>query len=94
MKKPLIAAALIAAAGWALAQDVMKVDAMKVVKPDTLTWRDNPNFPKGAQVVVLVGDPTKAGVFITRSKFPPTVTIKFRRTLIPFPTLSPSLPVA
>jgi quercetin dioxygenase-like cupin family protein len=31
---------------------------------------DNPMLPKGAQSVVLVGDPTKAGVFILRVKFP------------------------
>ena len=75
MKKLLIATALIALAGWALAQDALKVDSMKVVKPDTLTWKDNPSFPKGAKVVVLVGDPTKAGVFILRSKFPPNYQV-------------------
>ncbi len=53
MKKLLIAGVLIALAGWALAQDALKVDSMKVVKPDTLTWKDNPSFPKGAKVVVL-----------------------------------------
>jgi quercetin dioxygenase-like cupin family protein len=65
MKRLLIAAVLIALASSAFAQE-----AMKVFKPDTLTWKDNPMFPKGAQTVLLVGDPTKAGVFILRTKFP------------------------
>ena len=56
MKKLLSSVALIALAGSALAQD-----AVTMVKPDALTWKDNPNIPKGGQVAVLVGDPTKAG---------------------------------
>ena len=66
MKKLLTLAAVIAFAGLALAQD-----AVKVVKPDGLTWKDNPNIPKGGQVAVLVGDPTKAGeVIVQRVKLP------------------------
>src|SRR6266851_7712251 len=66
MKKLLTLAALIALAGSALAQD-----AVKLVKPDELTWRDNPALPKGGQVAVLVGDPAKAGgVVVQRVKFP------------------------
>src|SRR5438093_8645717 len=68
MKKLLIFATLITLAGLALAQDAMKVT---LVKPDALTWKDNPNIPKGAQVAVLLGDPTKAGeVIVQRVKFP------------------------
>ena len=68
MKKLLILAALIALAGSALAQDAMKVT---LVKPDALTWKDNPSLPKGAQNAVLLGDPTKAGeVVVTRVKLP------------------------
>jgi quercetin dioxygenase-like cupin family protein len=68
MKKLLILAALIAVAGSALAQDAMKVT---LVKPDALTWKDNPNLPKGAQSAALLGDPTKAGeVVVTRVKLP------------------------
>ena len=68
MKKLLILAALIAVAGSALAQDAMKVT---LVKPDALTWKDNPSLPKGAQNAVLLGDPTKAGeVVVTRLKLP------------------------
>jgi quercetin dioxygenase-like cupin family protein len=68
MKKLLIVATLIALAGLVWAQDIMKVT---LVKPDALTWKDNPNIPKGAQVAVLLGDPTKAGeVIVQRVKFP------------------------
>jgi quercetin dioxygenase-like cupin family protein len=55
-------------AGLVWAQDAMKVT---LVKPDALTWKDNPNLPKGAQVAILMGDPTKAGeVIVQRTKFP------------------------
>src|SRR5436309_885971 len=75
MKPFLIAVALIALATPALAQDALKLDAMKVFKPDELTWRDNPNFPKGAQSVRLIGDSTKAELFISRTKFPPNFKV-------------------
>ena len=66
MKKLLISVALIALAGSALAQD-----AVTMVKPDGLTWKDNPALPKGAQFAVLVGDPTKAGgMVVQRVKLP------------------------
>jgi len=67
MKQLLIFAALIAFAVSASAEDIMKVT---LVKPDALTWKDNPNIPKGAQVAVLVGDPTKAEVIVQRVKLP------------------------
>ena len=68
MKKLVIATALIALAGSALAQDAMKVT---MVTPDALTWKDNPNIPKGGQVAILLGDPTKPGeVVVQRTKFP------------------------
>jgi quercetin dioxygenase-like cupin family protein len=76
MKKHLISMALIGLATSALAQDEYKLDAMKVFKPDELVWRDNPNFPRGAKIVRLVGDPSKAEVmFISRSKFPPNYKV-------------------
>ena len=64
MNKLLISLALIALAGSALAQD-----AMTVVKPETLTWKEHPIF-KGAQTAILLGDPTKAEVVVQRVKFP------------------------
>src|SRR4051794_35125555 len=42
-----------------------------VVTPADLKWRDGPaSLPKGAQMVVLEGDPTKAGEFVLRVKMP------------------------
>ena len=68
MKKFLVAAALIAFASTAMAQDAMKLTK---VTPDALTWKDNPAFPKDIQIATLVGDPTKAGeVVVLRIKFP------------------------
>jgi len=75
MKTGLISVALIGLATSALAQDVFKLDAMKVFKPDDLVWRDNPNFPKGAQIARLVGDASKPEMFINRSKFPPNYKV-------------------
>ena len=72
MKKLLILAGLIALAGSASAQDAMKGI---VVKPDALTWQDNPALPKGLQVAVILGDPTKAEVVVQRVKFPPNSQI-------------------
>jgi quercetin dioxygenase-like cupin family protein len=68
MKKLLIVATLLGLGGLVWAQDIMKVT---LVTPDALTWKENPNIPKGAQVAVLLGDPTKAGeVIVQRVKFP------------------------
>jgi quercetin dioxygenase-like cupin family protein len=46
-----------------------------VVKPDALTWTENPALPKGFQVAVILGDPTKAEVVVQRVKFPPNSQI-------------------
>jgi quercetin dioxygenase-like cupin family protein len=69
MKKVLVTVALIALAGSASAQD-----AMKVVKSDELAWREHPIF-KGAQTVILIGDPAKAETIVQRVKFPPNYKI-------------------
>jgi hypothetical protein len=53
---------------------------MKVVTADEVVWKEHPVF-KGAQRVILVGDPTKAETIVQRAKFPPIS--KCRRTLIP-----------
>src|SRR6266852_339087 len=68
MKRLLILAAVIAAVSSVSAQDGMKVIR---VTPDAITWKDNPAIPKGGQVAVLQGDPTKSGdVVVQRVKFP------------------------
>ena len=48
----------------------MAQDAMKVVMADESVWKEHPVF-KGAQTVILVGDPTKAETIVQRVKFPP-----------------------
>jgi quercetin dioxygenase-like cupin family protein len=73
MKKLATLAALAALAGPVLAQDAMKVT---VVTPEALVWKDNPNIPKGGQVALLIGDPTKAGeVVVQRVKLPPNYKV-------------------
>jgi len=68
MKRLLIFAALIAVVGSASAQDTMKVVR---VTPDVITWKDFPAIPKGGQVAVLQGDPTKPGdMVVQRVKLP------------------------
>jgi quercetin dioxygenase-like cupin family protein len=69
MKRLFIAAAVIALASSAMAQD-----AMKVVKSDGLKWVDHPIF-KGAQTAILVGDPSKAETIVQRVKFPPNYKV-------------------
>ena len=41
-----------------------------MVKVEDLVWTEHPVF-KGAQTVILVGDPTKAEMIVQRTKFPP-----------------------
>jgi quercetin dioxygenase-like cupin family protein len=40
-----------------------------VVKPDQLTWMDNPTI-QGGQMAILIGDLTKAETVVMRFKFP------------------------
>jgi len=69
MNKSFVAATLIALASPAMAQD-----AMKVVKPDGLTWIEHPVF-RGVQTAILIGDPTKAETIVQRVKFPPNYKV-------------------
>jgi quercetin dioxygenase-like cupin family protein len=64
----LTAALLLATTGPVLAQDHKAGHAMRA---DQLQWMPAPSaFPKGAQMSVLSGDPTKAGSFTIRLKTP------------------------
>jgi hypothetical protein len=56
MKSLLFSAAMITLVSPAWAQDTMTT-----ATPEALTWKDNPAIPKGGQLAILVGDPTKAG---------------------------------
>jgi quercetin dioxygenase-like cupin family protein len=69
VKRVLVIAALVASAAAAEAQDTMKV-----VTPETLTWRQHPLF-KEAQIAILFGDPRKAEMVVQRVKFPPNFII-------------------
>jgi len=73
MKYMLSIAIVFALAGPALAEDKisrMHADSMQSFTPETVQWKDEPILPKGAKSAILVGDPTKAGVFIAWLKFP------------------------
>ena len=66
MKSLFLTAAVIALVSPASAQDTMTT-----ATPEALTWKDNPAIPKGGQLAILVGDPTKAGgVVVQRVSFP------------------------
>ena len=47
-----------------------------IINPDAVAWRDAPSLPKGAQYVILTGDPTKAGsMVVQRVKLPPNYQV-------------------
>lgn len=73
MRNALIAVALMALTGGAVAQDAHH-DA-KEITPEEVVFKDDPAFPKGAQTAVLHGDPSKPGLFIIRAKFPPNYVV-------------------
>lgn len=50
--------------------DRMSAGTMQSFTPETVQWKDELILPKGAKSALLVGDPTKAGVFIVWLKFP------------------------
>ena len=78
MRNFLIAAVFLAfASSSALADPIerMTADKMESFTNDSLKWNDEPILPKGAKSALLVGDPSKAGVFIVRLKFPPNYPI-------------------
>ena len=62
MRRILLGLALLAGSGFG--------QEMKIVKVEDLVWKEHPVF-KGAQTVILVGDPTKAETIVQRTKFPP-----------------------
>jgi quercetin dioxygenase-like cupin family protein len=55
--------------------DRMSASTMQSFTPETVQWKDETILPKGAKSALLVGDPTKAGVFIVWLKFPPNYPI-------------------
>lgn len=73
MIRLLIVSAMIAFAGAAHAHD--SSHAAQELAPADMQFEDNPAFPKGAQTVVVYGDPSKPGLFILRAKFPPNYVV-------------------
>jgi len=73
MKGLMTAAVVAALASSASAEDAAKTS---IVSPDTLAWKDAPSLPKGAQFVILSGDPAKSGsMVIQRLKLPPNYQV-------------------
>ncbi len=62
MRRILLGLALLAGSGFG--------QEMKMVKVEDLVWKEHPVF-KGAQTIILVGDPMKAETIVQRTKFPP-----------------------
>ncbi len=50
--------------------DRMSANNMQSFTPETVEWKDEPILPAGAKSALLLGDPTKPGVFIVWLKFP------------------------
>ena len=64
---------LLVSAGLCLATSAAQAD---VGSSGMVKWGPAPSsLPKGAQAVVLSGDPTKKGLFTMRLKFPPGYTV-------------------
>ncbi len=53
----------------------MAADTMQSFTADKINWQDEPILPKGAKSALILGDPSKAGVFIAWLKFPPNYPI-------------------
>lgn len=61
-----------------LAQDTierMTAEEMQSFRANEIVWNDEALLPKGAKSALIVGDPSKAGVFIAWLKFPPNYPI-------------------
>jgi quercetin dioxygenase-like cupin family protein len=68
MRRILIGLALLGLARSGFGQE------MKMVQVEDLVWKEHPVF-KGAQTVILVGDPMKAETIVQRTKFPPNYRV-------------------
>ena len=45
-------------------------DEHKAVSADELTWKQNPALPKGVEVAIVSGDPSKEGPYVLRLRAP------------------------
>jgi quercetin dioxygenase-like cupin family protein len=68
---PRVGAGIGALAAIVVLGPALAADDHKVLTPNDVKWVPGPaSIPKGAQAVVLYGDPSKDGVFALRLKFP------------------------
>ena len=70
MKRTLILSVLTAGLLGAVPSVVTAADDHKAVSAEQLQWKQHPALPKGTEVAVLSGDPSKEGPFVLRLRFP------------------------
>lgn len=80
MRLLLVLTALVALAGPAIAQDDNNIARMTTEEAQnfelgSIDWQDEVLLPKGAKSALLIGDPSKPGVFMAYLKFPPNYEI-------------------
>lgn len=76
MRTKVLFALAAATAALLSASDVRAAEMHKVVKADAIQWGPgSPALPKGGQAAVLVGNPSKKGLYILRAKLPDGYTI-------------------
>jgi quercetin dioxygenase-like cupin family protein len=67
----LLVAGVIVIAGARSTVTAQSSEAHKIVSPQEVKWGPAPDvLPAGAQAAVLLGDPSKEGLFVLRLKFP------------------------
>ena len=74
IKKVLISATMLAVAGAAFSY-ATTAEEMRELTPTDIAFKDDPAFPKGAQSMLIHGDPAKPEFFIIRLKFPPNYIV-------------------
>ena len=68
---PRVGALVLVLLGLAAGTRTAEASAVGVTRGGAVTWSDaGPDLPEGTQVAVLAGDPSKAGPFTIRIKFP------------------------
>ena len=73
---PRIGALVLVLLGLSAGPRAAEASAVGVTRGNSLTWSDaGPDLPKGTQVAVLAGDPSKAGPFTIRIKFAPRTKV-------------------
>jgi quercetin dioxygenase-like cupin family protein len=69
--KPMLSVFTLTLAGAAFMLPALAADENTVLTPKDMKWAPGPpSLPKGAEVALLFGDPSKDGPFVMRLKFP------------------------